>query len=189
MKKTNLILILFLSMAVIFNACKKDDDKIAPVPIPTTTISKPVNFMKVGNAWAYEVTYEGEQYVDSLKITAVQTIDTEGKEMYTVIDDGDEGYWYLDNNYLSDDYLLKMINKNSKVGDVLEETGGTKREIISINEQVTVPAGTFNCVKIKITQYSDIVFCWIDRNNGIIKTEEQFEDEVYYVSKLKWKNF
>ena len=116
--------------------------------------------------------------------------------------------WFANSNYLAmigDKNLpFPLFFADNEVGNKWElhsndrELGILYREIISVNETLIVPAGTFtNCIKIKeISEKNPEYYCiyWISKKDGIIKYEEKkynryIKKYVIQISELESKNF
>ena len=96
-------------------------------------------------------------------------------------------YCSTDSMVTDADIDLPLFWRNYTVGKKWNY-GERVREVVSINETVTVEAGTFNnCIKIKEYKIDYIeFFVWIRNDIGIIKLEQKNED---WEMELKSKNF
>ena len=167
-------------------------------------INKDFTFLKIGNSWThsqYEISNTGVEYRTS---TLTYKVDTninsiacvvyhadvvhcdgdveKGKIMFIVTD---STVWDFDF-----DFDFPLFWKSYTVGQKWYNPLGfgiLARKVVSINETITVKAGTFhNCIKIKEFYDSDREdFYWIRNDVGVIKIVRANE----FVSELKSKNF
>lgn len=141
----------------------------------TISLTRRENWDTVFNEIRYEVAvFFGSEEVDGVIIK-------EDREIFIA----------NDSNATSEKVSLPLFWKDYYVGkkwDSGNPNGITIREVVSINETVTVKAGTFNnCIKIK--EYSekdkdDVDYWWIKNDVGIIKCKSEYSD-----MELKSKNF
>tara|TARA_R110002111_G_scaffold247140_5_gene310236 strand:+ start:48834 stop:49934 length:1101 start_codon:yes stop_codon:yes gene_type:complete len=118
--------------------------------------------MKVGNSWLYRVT-EPDGTVRRVLRTISETKMVEGEVVfhYSVIDPDDQhdfgGYDQLIRDgaiYVSFDYeqvLMKIVPLSPKLGESWESKATKYKDtykIVSLDETVETPAGTFNCVAV-----------------------------------------
>lgn len=153
MKKSSLYL-LSLTLLIAFSSCKKDND--------TDLSTGAIPFIKVGNKWNYDVT--GGLYPYTTYTTEVTGNNNGIYTMASWFDNTqlpDAGI-YFENGYMNtydavetkgaNQQLLKITN--AKVGDTWTRITPTEtyyHELLSVNETVTVPAGTFVCKKVRTT--------------------------------------
>lgn len=188
--------ILFLALLVAFVSCKKDDDD--------TQTPEAVQYLTVGHNWVYdfemvamgitmsgEMTYEVMEKMDNGTYRVVETTAMTGFPAQS-----DTYYWTED-----DVFGIGHDMSNLSVGDSWDETedGITyTTTVVATGVNVTVPAGTFSCVKLKSTESDSDVegFSYFNESYGMIKTEATVEEEeegvVYTVNvtmELKSKNF
>lgn len=84
--------------------------------------------------------------------------------------------------------LLKLP---AKVGDewVSEHQPGVKWTVLSIDEEVTVTAGTFKCIKIEDSLHSEGKetkrVTWYSRGVGVVKSEVTLSNNEIYIIQLK----
>lgn len=179
-----------LALAVSFSACKKDDktDPITPTP-PATAYFK---FAKVGNTASYKTstpvliqTFTGtmSQEIKSKHGNDVFMIESVLKLGIPLIQDvNSTNYWKISNTQFAsvDDeqgsnpfpYYTKddAVNKTYTMID----SGITyTRTVISINESVTVDAGTYTCIKVKETNSdnTDESVYYFHKDSGLIRTQ------------------
>ncbi|MBL0358711.1 MAG: hypothetical protein IPP72_18425 [Chitinophagaceae bacterium] len=188
MKKKRLSLLpLLLLLAV--SSCKKDD-----APSNTNTS---IPYLKIGNKWIYNITGGFTSYTTTTnEITAVNN------GVYTLAtkfdtDPGANAYLYGDNGYLNwyDEGQSKGANQkvlkynNLNVGNTWTRITASEtytHECLSVNESVTVPAGTFICKKIKVTfanAFNEQTTYWSD-DFGQVKV-----DNLFFSVELANKNF
>ena len=206
MSKFNKFLtILCLSAFIFMVGCSKDDK---PTPDPNNpngnggdgSGSYGWEFLKVGNKWQYESRYY-DKYNNLIYLpSATKPCEIIKIEKSLVYPNADK-IIYDDNSdkvniftYVNDKGLYEsefdisennpLIQKNYYVGQKLFYTypDGVKQttEILSIDTSIKVPAGTFSCVKIRLT-FSDSKKRYLDYyfspKHGIIMTDEY--DDAY----------
>jgi len=185
-------IILIVATVLLTVACSKDEDIPPyhnPFPFPS--------FLMVGNSWTYDLIIGGEHPTDEYTLSIVNKKDTiidfiNYFAYYYHYSEGNNWVLFLatDETVLDGDYEVSLFWKNYTVGKKWEKdfshiaAGPRKieRKVISINETVTVPAGTFNnCIKIKNTEYFDVggeelssqvSYFWVRNDIGIIKEEK-----------------
>jgi hypothetical protein len=190
--KKNRFLLFAVAALLSFNSCKKESAD--PGDANTNT---PITFLKVGNKWVYNITSGFTTYT-----TTTNEVTGVNNGIYTIstkFDDtpGDRVYLYGENGYLNwyDEGQAKGANQqilkynNAQVGDTWTRITPTEtyhHECVSINESVTVPAGTFVCKKIHTTfenAFNDQDTYWSDEF-GQIKI-----DNLVLSTELASKNF
>lgn len=180
---------LFFLLMIVFISCKKDD--------PVNNFTNPVPFIQVGNKWVYDVSSFFYPY-DSMS----NQITANNNGVYTMSTwfnnaPGENAFLYYQNGYINqydqgqsvgaNQYLYKW--QNAQVGDTWTRITPTEtytHTVESVNESVTVPAGTFICKKVHITfanAFNDQYTYWSD-TDGIIKIENLLLD-----AELRSKNF
>ena len=221
MKKLYKILFIAIFVtAIISSSCKKDDPVIPVVPTPVnTSTGKAVNFLNIGNKWAYKVKYyDSDNLLYSYAIDTVNTISISDSNIITqstrwlIYDAENDDLWfdlnenaeyYVDANFyyrVIGEQKTKILSKSPYVGEKFtytDEYSYTEtNEVVKINESVSVPAGTFICTKIKSStnMNSNVANTWINKDKGIIKmtavTEDYYSDEIITTEmELNWKNF
>lgn len=187
---------LFLALVIALVSCNKDDDNNQDPEI--------TSYLKVGNEWVYElvmtstgITFNGEfmyevmEEMDNGTFRVVETTEISSFPAQT------ETYYWTEDDVFNIGHDLSNVN----VGDTWDETddGVTyTTEIVAKGEDVTVPAGTFSCTKLKSTQSDDDseTFAYYNESYGMIMMEASNEEEdegvVYTVEmkmELKSKNF
>lgn len=177
LKKYKILSITLCLSAIIFSGCKKDKDE-EPAPTNPGNPAPPAafSFVKPGNRWIYRIA-QNTSVVDTIKVL---TDLTSGNYLVRVFGSDTAG-WYKDNTLIADyDSLgqkLTFFKTTSAVNDTFMRTYTSNdtnyRIVASINESVTVPAGTFSCFKIKETKTfsSEEYYFYIDKINGLIKFE------------------
>lgn len=188
MKFLTATLTIFLLISLTFCSCKKEEDD-PEINNPIITQST-FGFMKTGTKWTYN-TFDSEDPTivlnEVFEITEMGN-DGWGKVKWTI-----EGVivqtldWYSDNSLFSNlaqkntVKKLTLCTKDPVLNDTWTETWTTTtgnvtntRKVTALNQSVTVPAGTFNCIKIHETTSEDNIYYkdyWFNVQNGIIKTE------------------
>lgn len=145
MKNKFWILVVFIS---ILFSCNKNN----PTSLP---------WLKIGHKWTYDVSG-----INNYKEANIEIIDN-NNGIFTIQSQYDSlspnfDYLYLEDKFLciydatdvksANQFLLKI--SKAKVGDKWTRITPNEtyyHELISLNESVTVPAGTFICKKIKVT--------------------------------------
>lgn len=173
-------------------------------------------FLKTENTWTYKVTIDGGNAPSDVTYK-IQSMDENGfcTILFTTMTDvaHTDYVWYSNSDFFANesgsetDYWFPLFYKSSNVGKKWsspvddEDLGKITREILSISESISVPAGTFsNCIKIKETFEKDskiINYYFVSPQIGIIKRDDtgwaDIDDEprIYFpiVSELKSKNF
>lgn len=179
---------IFLLLSQVFYSCKKEEDN--PETNNPIVTQSTFGFMKTGTKWTYN-TFDSEDptiVIDEVfEITEMET-DGWAKVKWTV-----GGFvvqtveWYADNTLFSNlaqkntVKKLCLCTKSPAINDTWSETWATStgnvtntRTVTALNQSVTVPAGTFNCIKIHETTSEDNIYYtdyWFNVQNGIIKTE------------------
>lgn len=205
-KGLNYVLTGLLAVAFL-GSCKKDDDNNNnpnPNPNPQGTT---FGFLKAGNEWKYNGTaYDTVTGTDStitnaftMKITKDMGNNT--FEMISYFDSSvgsftDTAYIYRDNNEIAvkDTTGAKYtyLKANPVVNDSYYGPDSTLITVMSVSETVVVPAGTFNCVKIKEFEPMDpneFQYTYIDKVQGIIKYVFYENNKLVTEMELKSKNF
>ncbi|MBN2778245.1 MAG: hypothetical protein JXR36_11415 [Bacteroidales bacterium] len=183
---TALTILLLLSQ--VFYSCKKEgDDPEANNPIITQST---FGFMKTGTKWTYN-TFDSED--PTIVIDEVFEITEMGTDGWAKVKWSIAGIviqnvdWYSDNSVFCNLAQKNTVKKlslcttNPAINDTWSETWDTSngnvtntRTVTALNQSVTVPAGTFNCIKIRETTSEDNIYYtdyWFNVQNGIIKTE------------------
>jgi len=144
-------------LSVLFVSCNKDEDITKPKICDT-----PITFLKVGAEWEYGHYFN---HSDSFSYSIKERIVSDTSNYYNVVwfTETQEHYshsyqiiendlWYRDSEWIP---FFKLLPQNIYVGLKWGELfSGGQFEILSINETVNVPAGTFyGCIKIKRNDY------------------------------------
>lgn len=187
---------LFLALIIALVSCNKDDDE--------KNEPEDSGYLKVGNTWVYDLdvttagfSMAGEFTYEVLEEMADGTFKvTETMEIPNFPAQPDTLYWTDD-----DVFGIGHDMSNVSVGDSWDETedGVTyTTTVMAMNEDVTVPAGTFVCTKLKSTQSDDDTegFAYYNEDYGMIKSEATVTEEdqgveytVDMLMQLKSKNF
>jgi hypothetical protein len=204
MKKT-IILLAIISIA--FISCKKDKKED---PTPTPVEQKNFEYIKTGAKWIFissdtDPNHAGITFEQSFTITAKDAdgwcnIDWALPTFTQHIE------WFSDVTMFSNmaskasQFKFPLIKANPVLNDsyTMDYTSNgvtytNKRQVVSLSESITVPAGTFtNCVKIHETTTADNVYYkdyWIDKTYGIVRTEgtTQGDYPVIIIEELKSK--
>lgn len=188
MKKTIQIILIAFCTILCLASCKKEDDN-SPNTTPIVTASFP--FIKIQNSWIYELRIDNDTTPLIINYS-IQAIDENGycsiKYQTSTGQTHNEFIWYSNNEFFCDEtgsvesYWFPLIFRNNNtigrkwdapIDD--EDLGTITREIISVTESVTVPAGTFpGCIKLKQTYSSDaqiIDYFYLSPMVGIVKKE------------------
>ena len=195
-----------ISLTLFVSSCKKDsttEDTPEETPTPTPTPSYAVNFLKLNNQWVYENTLYGTVIPPAktmtvkqdlgngvFKITMASTYNYSGYSE-TITDSSklavDADYLYLYDEYSSVD-KYKYLSKSPTLGEQFTHSDGgisITYTVDAINENVTVPAGTFSCTKIKETMGTNISYTYINKDYGLINILQGSST----IMQLKSKNF
>lgn len=188
---------LLLALVIALVSCNKDDDENNE---PAGT-----NYLKVGNEWVYEMNMSmtGFNMAGDMTYNVIEKMDdgtykvTATTELQGVPSSTETYYWTED-----DVFDIGHDMSNVSVGDSWTETeeGVTYTTTVeAIDEDVTVPAGTFSCTKLKGTQSDDEElesYMYYNDSYGMILMEATMEEEeqgtVFTIEvemKLKSKNF
>jgi len=176
------IAIIVVIISQIFASCKKEENDI----ISQDTFT----FMKTGTKWTYN-TFDSSD--PSIVIEEVFEITEVGTDGWAIVKWSLAGYlvnnveWYADNTLFCNlgqkysDKKLILTTVNPSINDTWSETFATNtgsvtntHKITALNQSITVPAGTFNCIKIRETTSDDNVYYkdyWFNIQKGVIKTE------------------
>ncbi len=164
-------------------------------------------FLKKGNTWVYNYSIEGEETtIFEQKISGIDEFDYFKIETTIMGITHSEYRWEATEDYFADIPDFPLFYKNGNVGkkwiapESDEDLGTITREIIAIDETMSVPAGSFTkCQKVKQTFEKDdnvINYLWISPEAGIVKQEatgwEEADGEIKYFGilfELKTKNF
>jgi hypothetical protein len=169
--KRNLYLLFILS-ALLICSCSESTE-------PDNTINQLIP-LKIGNTWNYSRTvYDSTgtvEYTENINSSVEKDTSIEGIKWYGYSDvpagiyftNKSNGYWAFvkanTGNFLNDTSLL-VYKYPTKVGDIYGDPE-TPREVISLDEKITVPAGEFKVIHL-ITTY-------IGSTNYLIDSFETF---------------
>ncbi len=195
------------SIAII--SCKKKDKNEEPTPTPTPVV-KDFSYIKAGVKWIYNTTDTDPNYagITIEQSYEIKTMDADG---WCTVDWVISGHtqsleWFADVSMFSNmankasQMKFPLIKANPVLNDTYSMTFSTStgnvtnsHKVVSLNESVTVTAGTYNnCIKIHETTSGDPVFYkdyWIDKTAGIVKTEGITQEDypVIITEELKTK--
>jgi len=178
-KLKNLSLIAAIASILIFSSCKKEDSNTPP-----STSGTEFTFAKAGNSVMYsaEFSFAGNVTKDTLERKYDAMI---GNNIWRILDTKsdpqDTSYEYVSSaEYAEVDDATgankaTFVKSNAKVNDVYITLNGadtTYRTIVSLSENISVIAGTFECIK--LTEYTsdaptDISTIWISKKYGFVK--------------------
>lgn len=185
MKKISTFLVV-LSFATLIS-CGGDDDSTSSsncstsIPFVQTGKSFTYSFAQFGfNVGTIKFTY-GNCNGDGFLVTR-ETFNPEGSLLQTATDlHKQEGDFLLSDSNNNDDYFAKIYKKNAQLGDTWSVTRPdgsiVTHEVISVNEVVTVPAGTFTCKVFKYsttTTINDSYVYWNDEVGNIKEDADGF---------------
>jgi len=205
----NILTILFLAVLC---ACNSDDDNN---PNDNNNYFE-FEFLKVGNKWEYEISYYDTNgtFISkndiTYEITAIKKYEGDaGWDNEFIINEGNSDSFYENINSLycepfwgDENSGFPTIYKNYYKGQKWKWHNEIYnydwlREVLSTNETVTIPAGTFyNCIKIRQNNDEKSIY-YVSRKYGLI----MLESDIYYtddngfvelrkcIRKLKSKNF
>lgn len=197
MKKSMLFSLLLIGLIVIAASCKKDNPEPDPTTPDTPYTSSVFKFFKTNATWTYD-TYDSDGPTVLTEVFNIASINASGYGTVTWTIQGmtcPTMEWYADNAKFSklcsqvQGKMLTYCTAAPAVGDSWSETwdngsGGTITDscrIVSVNETVVVPAGTFtNCIKIIEKTSDDLIYYkyyWLSLDYGIIKTEGTDEED------------
>jgi major membrane immunogen (membrane-anchored lipoprotein) len=184
MKLISKMLLAFVLVGL--TACSSDDDS------SSSSCSSNIPFVQTGKSFTYSISQFGFNG-GTLKFTygdcngngflvTRETFDISGGLVQTATDlhkqDGD--FLVTDSNN-NGDYFAKIYKKNAVVGDIWSVTRPdgsiVTHEVVSVNEQVTVPAGTFTCKVFKYTTTTTVnesLVYWNDEVGNIKEDADGF---------------
>ncbi len=189
------------TLAIIINGCQNNEDPSGP------SSDKNFTFAKVGNKWIYKMMYEQSPTPD----ITMEVIESKPNNVYKVLNTypGTSWgtavtYWYVKGDEMAYNCDSTGVHKNFYFNSGVQlnqvymsivhyspffnqgDTVYTK--ITSFDTPVTVPAGTFQCIKIVVwgTQSTDMpeTEVYISRTAGQIK-----QQSAQITLELKSKNF
>ncbi len=189
---------LLLALVVALVACNKDDDDKGDP-------AGGVDYLKVGNEWVYEMTmsmtgftmsgemsYSVEEKMADGTYKVVETTQFEGNPSYS------ETYYWTEDDVFNIGHDMSDVS----VGDSWDETDEGiiyTTTVVAVDEDLTVPAGTFSCTKLKSTQSDNEdleSFSYFNDSYGMIQIEAISQEEeggvvvtVEIYMKMKSKNF
>ena len=144
-------LILALSLFFSLAACSDDDNSVST----PEKISKGIWPMAVGNTWAYETQYfDSDLENKSTLIFCDSALQINGQSVYKLFSGDDIIYLqnntdgvYLGSDKPASDFFIEYKYPCS-VGDTFSKRGNQVLYTVeSISDKITVPAGTFTCIK------------------------------------------
>lgn len=156
---------------------------------------KPITFVKTGNEWEYGF-YKDNELVDTKKFKII----SENNGCFkTNFDDSYDSYWYVNDEYwkthtneLGEDGFISLY-KNTFLWQKWDATYKKEytMEVISCAETITVPAGTWTCIKVKMTHKETGEIAqnwWFHKDIGIVLREVVIGEGSMFM-KLHSKNF
>ncbi len=173
-------------LALTLFGCSKDDSSTDPILIPT---AKAIYPLAVGNQWIYKHSVTSVQ--DTLTINNSFYLD--GDSVYTFmgnddfsfeLDTDNQGFFYRDKDLWTLIYGVKKLFipyvRGTSYFTVRSDSVKTL-SILSTNENVTVPAGTFNCCKYYYVAVGGNVgkFYWLADGVGVVKLQYEGSAEYY----------
>ena len=196
---------LLIMISMISFGCKKEEDN---EPTPTPYSNSVFTFYKVGASWTYNDFDSDDPSVIINESYTITAIDNDGYATvrWDVAGFSNNVQWFANSNKFSNlaskplNQNLTLCTANPQVGNTWSETYNlgegdiTNTETIeSINETITVPAGTFsNVIRIRETTSDDPVYYklyWFSKEHGILKTEgtttEDYPTIIYTELKTK----
>jgi len=193
MRKILLIVATFLLVV----ACSKDDVNEPKEPKEPKDTHPVFSFLTIGNRWIYiehiQDEYQDVVYTIKRKKVLIDSVNSVIYKHYHYLDSDNDGEWTIfvatdSTAGVSGQVLLGvLLLENYTVGKQWQN-----KEVVSINETITVKAGTFeNCIKIKETFANAENIWWVRNDIGIIKCEFKYTSEDKYLTarELKSKNF
>ncbi|MGA2296468.1 MAG: hypothetical protein ABSG15_02855 [FCB group bacterium] len=193
LKKT--ILSLIILVIIVFAGCNKTDSPVSP------TQSDVLIPLKVGNTWIYQGGSKDSVSTDTLKVIRDTIINgvtwyffnSDSSDVVTNLNDGFYDMFIGSYSYMGSGLSFKYP---AKVGDTCSSSNNNStqngiRTVLSVNESITVKAGTFKCYKFQSygvvtdTTYNFSIYTkdtvWICPNIGMIKTKSWVSfDNIYY---------
>ncbi len=148
--------------------------------------------LAVGNYWRYrEYPGYGILGYDVNETRVIDTIRVSDTLFYKLIDsysrdkiawflykDSEGNVWAKDSLSGSSNLYEKKLTKNLDYIDVLEDKDSVRMNFIS-EDTIEVPAGTFRCLKFKLTFFDDTTtqyYMWYSEGVGLIKTWFEIKD-------------
>ncbi len=182
MKKIITVMITILMIVIIVNpGCKKKDDNGNGGSGTTSYFT----FGQVGNVWVLRI-YDNPP--GTTWDYPIEIISNHGNGVFeTLIWDSIPGYFFLTPTEWRDlldenpEHGVTLLRNDAQVGTTYQYYSPADTiivEVLSLNEQVTVAAGQFNCVKVRKdwknysgTGIDYAAYYWINYNYGLIKIE------------------
>lgn len=162
MKKFYKVSLILLALSIlVFNGC---EDKTTDPP----AVDNNFTFAKVGNKWTYKVT--SESHISDMTQEIIKDMGNHIYKVETIYQGASFGtvylFWYVNGEEISFNSDSTGISKNFMFDSSTEvnktymsiveyspflQRGDTVyAKILSLDESVTVPAGTFSCIKIQV---------------------------------------
>jgi hypothetical protein len=180
---TSLVCVLILPVLLLFSGCSEDESN--PTPPNTTSVIWP---LVIGNTWImqnYALNPITGQLVLGEPDTTVVSTDTtiQGVKWYILRASGadpgyatnkTDGYWVIDEQMVPRLMLKYPVQVNDSY-PVIQTSGGSNDTslitVTSVNQSVTVPAGTFTCVTYRMTDAANtmVVTYHLEPNKGPIR--------------------
>jgi len=185
--KLKTLAVVVLLSTTIFTSCEKDE-----LPKPTTNPNPFEPAMKVGDEAYYNVIMNTQTHENNFSIRVIEDLGNFKLKVVSVLQMfgvSDTVIWYEDNTGFyrieEDGNKTLIASPNPNVGDTSYHVSGNDtiyRVVLEIDTAITVPLGTFNCMKIKeyIGGYNNYSIEYID-DKGLVKFEQ------YGVSPIKFE--
>jgi hypothetical protein len=185
----------FLVIMTLATSCKKEEDD--PEPQTNDPVSSVFSFYKQNTQWTYDSWDSDDPSTIISVVHKITSIDAQGYASVSWTIAGYQGptlEWYADNSKFSKlcskstGKMLIYCTSSPQTGNLWTETWDTGTgnvtdsvQVMSLNETVVVPAGTFsNCIKLKETTSDDPVYYtyyWFSMSKGIIKSESTTQED------------
>jgi hypothetical protein len=164
----------FLLLSLTLLSCNKSDSPTNPstsndfVPLP----------LRVGNTWIYRLILSGQTSYDTCRIINAATINSQLVYVMNQRRFFDKDGFYYDEGFL---YGMRVSGPDQKIeivypdNPVIGQTWyvydvSSSFRLEALNESVTVPAGTFSCSRLTVTEDNgDIYSAWMSSGKGVIK--------------------
>jgi hypothetical protein len=181
MKQMILALVVFTFLCI---SCKKDDNKSSKQIIP----------LSVGNQWVYKYYNSEKEALVMDTIIIESTFEDGGYQVYQFSDDdytfGEHSLFYKGSDLWGYEIpsgiataTILVPQKKTLNSQILNDDGHI-RTVVSLNEKISVPAGTFSCYKLKdeLDNETYILYTWICDGIGVVKyqTETKTRELVSY---------
>lgn len=175
-----LFALFIFGMLFILASCEKSNDDLEKNSLNFNKF----NFNALNTRWIYDYDTLSSGYADYYDLDTVVLTNWSGEDISDLTSSVFGRFSYLidENNFgyiewgSSQVYKYLLVKSNSQPNDVIinyelgDSTKPFESRIISINESVTVPAGTFSCFKIEEWHGSTLLRTWfINKQIGLVK--------------------